>query len=304
VHSALLLALALAAGPGEHGRVILSASAGGGWASDPFLGAGLGGGAISQLVPAARLDLAPLPRLKLSATAELSLVRFAAEGFTSVGGAGGIEARFRGDSAEASLTIGTEQARFSTAVPLDLPGGPDVTRTGAVLVTPGVRIPLEDLPVTLRAALTGSYRASRAVAEDVSEQAFAALAGASLRIDPHLTLDLALRHERVASDRAGIGYVAWGGAAGALAAPLAGELAAQLQAGVQSTRFDTDVVETLWRVGVELSHPAGPVVAVLTWSWAHSVASDLGPVETPDLRGRTRQLVFVGVRGQARVLAW
>jgi hypothetical protein len=279
---------------------VLSVETGGGFASDAFLGADLGSGPLAQLTPGARLDLSLGPRVKLAAGASLSYTRFTAGKFSSASQAAGVEARLLpwGRDLEACLALAAERATFSSPAPVAGASGTGVTRTAAAFLTPSVRLRRGSL--TWQGAVTGSYRSSRVDAEDVAERGLAAHAGVEWAARPWLRLDLAARHERTASARPDFALVATGGSAGGTAWPLgdAGpELA--LDVSVQRARFDTGVRETLGRASVDAAQPVGPVEALLGWSWARGAAEG---AERGSARGR--HLVFVGVRGRARVLAW
>lgn len=296
----LLLAAALAGGPATHGRFVLSAETGGGWASDAFLGAGLGAGPFAQLAPGARVDLSLGPRVKLAAGAGLSFGRFGAGPFSFASQAAGVEARFLPGKAdfEAGVALAGERSTFSAPAPLaGTASGTGVTRTAAALVTPSVR--LRRRSITWRGTLTGAARSSRVGGEDVGERGLAAQAGGEWTARPWLRLDLAAYHERTASDRPDFARIATSGAAGAAAWPL-GEAGPglALAISVQRTRFDTGVRETLARASVDASQPVGPVEALLSISSSRSVE------DGADLPSSHRQVVFLGVRGRARVLGW
>ncbi|BDG02646.1 hypothetical protein [Anaeromyxobacter oryzae] len=293
--SPLLLALAIAAGAAEHGRVVLTAVAGGGWASDPFVGAGLGGGPMIELGPGARLDLSFSPRLKVAIAGDLSLLRFNGADFGSLAARAGAEARLIGKRAELSLALSGDRAEFSRPVPFsDLAAAPPVTSTGAVALASALR--LRSGPVALRAAAAASYRTSEA-GEDVAERGLGLDAAVEWPVLRRLVLLAGARHDRVASARPDFARVSTGGEV-ALTATALEEPALDLAVRGQLDRvsFDTGVRETLSRFAVDVAHPVGPVEAVVAWSWTRSDAGVAGAA--------SRYLVYAGVRGRARALSW
>lgn len=292
-----LVALALcSAAHGGSGRLLLSARAGAGWASDPYLGAGMGGGAFAEVVPAARLDLSPSPRLKLDATAEVSLARHRAGDFGAAAASAGVRGRWLAGRWEASLAAAGEHAAFTSAVPLgELAAGPAVDATRAALLTPQLRV--RTGPVTLRAAATGTLRSSRAAGGRIGERGIAALAAAEWAPHRRAQAELALRHERVGSDDPAFELRAWGAGATGLLRP-AGALEVGAVAQVHRAALRGGVDETVWHGALDLAHPAGPVWVVVTGGLARSSTSG------PDGAVADRALLFVGVRGGARVLSW
>ena len=79
-------------------------TAGGGWASDVFVGAGAGDNGFAQVIPAARLDLALAPAWKLAALGEVFYGTYRPSGFTTLSEWGALEARWLpGEPWEVSL---------------------------------------------------------------------------------------------------------------------------------------------------------------------------------------------------------
>jgi hypothetical protein len=313
VNAAVPLALALAtAGPGAHGRLVVSAGVGSGVASDPYLGAGAGPGSFAQLAPGARLDLSVSRRVKLAATAEASLAGFgvgaAAPWAPLRAGSSGdesafavdteaveLEARLLGTAVDGVVAVAGERAAFSSAAPENgLVGRPGVTGSAAALLTPEVRF--RRGRTLLRAGTTVSYRQSRTADGTVPERGLAATGGATFRAHRAVLVEGAVRHERIASDRPDFTLIAWGGS-GTVALTPSGEdgLEVRLRGDLEQARLDTGTHETLTRAALDVAHPVGPVTAVATWTYARSSES---------AAGNERHVFSLGIRVRTRVLEW
>jgi hypothetical protein len=300
------LALAATAWP-EHGRLVLSATAGGGFVSDFYAGAGMGPAGMGQVIPGARLDLSLAPRLKLSIAGDAALTRFGAARFHApldarIGSATA-EGRWLGGAGEVSLAAGAERTGFSAPAPAgDLAGGPDVIGSTAARITAGARIRRGALAA--RALVGGTWRTSRIAGArpDAEARALALVAAGAWAPHPRLALDLAARHERTESRDARFAALTWGGSADALASPLAGTLQAGAHVHVERSRLDGGATETAARVALDLGHPIGPVTALLAWSWTRTSVS--ARADEPARPPGSRHLVFLGLRGQAKALDW
>jgi hypothetical protein len=291
----LLLALAIGAAALEHARLVLSVAAGGGWASDAFAGAGLGGGPVLDVAPGARLDLSLSPSVKAAFGAELSSLHFTSADFHTLAGRAGAEVRLLRRRTDLSLALAGERAEYSRAVPFgELVGSPQVTSTTAVVLTPGIA--LRRASVRVRAGLAATLRASQADAQ-VAERGLALEGGVDWDAAPEVTVHAAVRGDRVFSGREDFARSMAGAEAGLAVAPVDGvALALGLRAGLDRVRFENGLDEKLARAGVDLTYPFGPVSAVLAWSWTWS-DPDVGP-------GAGRHLVYAGVRAREATLSW
>ena len=248
-----------------------------------------------ELAPGARLDLSLSPRLKLAVGADLAWLRFTGADFQALGGRAGAEARLLLRRVDLSLALTGDRSEYSRAVPLaDLSAAPSITSTAAVALTPG--IPFRAGPLAIRAAAGASTRRSEADTE-VAERALALDAGLEWRAHPRLEVQAAAQHERVASARPDFARVSTGGEAALSAVALEeGPLEIALHARRDRVRFDTGLEETLSRIAVDLTHPLGPVVAVVAWSWSRSDAEGAASA--------SRHLLYAGVRARVRALSW
>jgi hypothetical protein len=291
---ALLAALVAAASPDSHGRLVVGATAGGGWASDPYVGAELGGGPMAELVPTARLDLSLSPRVKLAAGVEASWLRFRAGDFEARAlGAGG-ELRFVRSAAEAALGVHASAARYPTGAPSgEGAAGPVVSRTAELSATPAVRA--RSGAWRGWASVAGHVASSRTASGDVGERGLAPAAGFSWARRDGLVASGSARLTRVWSGDDAFAFRAAEVEATVAARPV-GALDVLLRGAFQHSRFDTGVAEDLVSGGVEATHPVGPVTAVVAWSGAWSDAGSVGR--------HGRQLVWLGVRGQLGVASW
>ncbi|MGC4000643.1 MAG: hypothetical protein QM767_25625 [Anaeromyxobacter sp.] len=282
----------------RHGRLVLSAEAGGGWASDAYLGADLGQSGLLQLAPAARLDVSFTPGLKGAAGAAVHLSRLPAADFGSLGATAGGELRWVGAGVEGALALAGDAASYSAPTPLEGAAGPGVDATLAVLLSPALRLRRGSL--SGRLAATGELRRSRTDGPHVDERGLSALAGLGAVVRRWLLLDGQLSGERVASDAPEFAHSAGALSATAVADtfPRGPELTLELSG--QGTRFDTGREEWLVRAGVEASQPVGPLELVVSWGGARSEAAGGGSADTVS----RRQAWYLGVRGRRQVLSW
>jgi hypothetical protein len=291
----LLLALAIAGGATEHGRLVLGAGAVTGWANDPFVGAGLGGGPVLAVSPDARLDLSLSPRLKLAFGGDLSWLRFTGADFEALESRVRAEARLVVRRVDLSVELSAGHSEYSRAVAIaELSASSSITSTESVVLAPGAR--LRAGPVALRGAVELSTRWSEAD-DDVSERAFAPCAGLEWRVHRRLEAQVAARHERVASARPDFARVSTGGEAVLSAVAIEeGPLEVAWRGGRDRIRFDTGVAETLSHVTLEVTHPVGQVIGIVAWSWSRS--------EADGAAGASRNAVYAGLRARSRALSW
>jgi hypothetical protein len=291
---ALLAALLTAASPDSHGRLVVGAAAGGGWTSDPYVGAELEGGPMAELVPTARLDLSLSRRVKIAAGVEASWLRFRAGDFEARAlGAGG-EVRLVRRAAEAALGIHASAEHYPTGAPSgEGAAGPVVSRSAELSATPAVRA--RSGAWRGWASVAGHVASSRTASDDVGEQGLAPAAGLSWTGRDGLVASGSGRLSRVWSGDDAFAFRAAELEAVVAARPL-GALDVLVRGGLHHTRFDTGVVEDLVSAGLEATHPVGPVTAVVAWSGAWSDAGSLGK--------HGRQLVWLGLRAQLGVASW
>lgn len=293
----LLLVAAPASAGAARGRLALSLQAGGGYSSDLFLGAGLGGDGFVEVTPAARLDLSLASRWKLAALADFSYGRFFSSDFTSLAETAAVESRWLGDPWELSLTIGGDHASYSFAAPLDpsLPGGPSVSSTLAARVSPLARLRLGGFEWRL-GGVAGA-RTSTSPDGDIPERDLALVAGALRAITPGLSIALTYKLARTTSPRdefrftshAGFCVVSW------RVAPV--DLQAQLQ--LQTAAIATGLSEQLGRLTLSAAYPITDALeAELVYALAASRSDD------PSRPSATRHLVFAGLRWRALELTW
>lgn len=289
-----LLALALLATPYDpHGRLTLSARAGGGWASDPYPGARMGAGAMADVVPGAVLDLALAPTVKASVACDAALAAFDAAGFQARSAGAGGELRLLRDRHELALTLRGDAAWFPEGAPAgDRPAAPRVTRALALAAGPVLRGRGDRLGWW--AGASGALATSRTATDDVGEGTLGVDAGARVAVGDAVALSAHVEAARTWSPSDAFAARTLGCAAGASSRPWrALEVGARIT--VRRTAFDTGVDEDQLRAALDVSHPVGPVTALVALSSTRAWTSD-GAV--------TRHLVYAGVRGSVRALAW
>jgi hypothetical protein len=293
------LALSAPAAADVPGRLQASVAAGGGWASDVYLGAGVGDNGFAQVVPAARLDLALAPAWKLAALGEVFYETYQPSGFTTLSEWGALEARWLpGHPWEVSLLASLEHADFSQGAPLDpgLVASPTVTASTGWRVAPAAK--LRAAGWEWRASAAFAWRRSPAEGQAVRERITAVLAGASRPLGRRFDVSFTGRLTRSDSDRPDFAYGAVTLLAGAGARVLeATRLDAVLL--VQGARYDTAVREKLGRLTLAITHPLCERVDLeASWSLAGNRSSD------PARASVWRQVLFVGLTGRAGSLQW
>ncbi|HET6922816.1 MAG TPA: hypothetical protein VFI16_06680 [Anaeromyxobacteraceae bacterium] len=293
------LALSAPAAADVPGRLSASVSAGGGWASDVFVGAGAGDNGFAQVVPAARLDLALAPAWKLAALGEVFYGTYQPSGFTRLSESGTLEARWLpGEPWEVSLSGSLEHDGFGRGAPLDpgLVASPTVGASDGWRVAPAARLSAGGWE--WRASALAAGRRSSAEGVPVRERIAAVLASASRPLGRRFDLSIAGKLTRSDSDRKDFAFDA--------AALLVGAGARVLERTrieglllVQGAEFDTAARETLVRLTLSAAHPLWERVDLeVAWSFAGNLSSD------PARAAASRQVVFVGLRGRSGSLEW
>lgn len=293
------LALSAPAAADVPGRLSASVSAGGGWSSDLFLGAGAGDQGFAEVAPAARLDLALAPAWKVAAFGEVHYGAFWPSGLTALSEWGALEARWLpGEPWEVSLSASLEHADFSQGAPVD-PGlvtSPTVTAASGWRVAPTVR--LRAAGWEWRASAVAAGRRSRAEGEPVSERITSLLAGASRSLGRRFDLSLSGRLTRSDSDRRDFAFGAATLLAGAGARVLEDSRVEALLL-FQGAEFDTAVRETLLGLRLVATHPLWERVDLeVAWSLTGSASND------PSRPSASRQVAFLGLTGRSGSLSW
>jgi hypothetical protein len=289
------LALLLGTAPASHGRLALQVDADGGWASDAWVGAGRGAGAVATVAPAARLDLSVAPWLKLDATGDAAWVRYFGADFGSTSYGGALEARFPMDRVELSARAGGDGVAYTHAAPEGLlAGAPEIRGAAGGDLALACRVRGDTLRG--RASATGHVRHSRTADGDVREDGLELAAGLGWSPIPGLALDLDGRHQRVASEDDAFAYRVSGAQLAVRAEALPAALEARVVCGAEDMRFETGLHERIVRAGADLSRAFGPVTAVAGWSWAWNDAPDRLPFR--------RQAMWVGLRAGGKALTW
>jgi hypothetical protein len=294
----LAVGLLLAAAEDGHGRLSLSLGAGGGWASEAFLGAVSGSEALAQVSSGVRLDVSLAPEVKLAAAGEATWGRYLDSEFTASSGSGEVEARLLLDGLELGLGAAGERAAFSAPAPLDpgLVATPDVTATRGGAATIFAR--RRGQGVDLRLGISGSLRTSRWNGIDVSQREAAASAILSWFVHPRFTASAGVRALLVEADRLEFDLRGGSAALGMALRPL-GDLQAELQGQVERARVAGGFGESAQRVHAEISHPVGEgATALFSWSWTR------GSATRPDLASVERQQIFLGLRARMRTDLW
>lgn len=293
------LALAAPAAADVPGRLSGQVSAGGGWASDVFVGAGAGANGFGEVVPAARLDLALAPAWKLAARGEVSYGSYQPAAFTTFSQSGGLEARWLpGEAWELSLLAGLDHVAFSRGEPLDpgLVALPAVTDASTWRLAPAAR--LRTAGWELRASAIVARRSADAGGQPVRDRIGTLLASASRPLDRRIDVSFGAKLTRSDSDRPDFAFGAATLSLGAGASVLGtARLEALMQA--QRTDFDTGALETLVRLTVSATVPLWERVSLeAAWSFAGNFPSD------PARASASRQLVFLGLTARSGSLEW
>lgn len=300
---ALLALLAPAAAGASHGRLQLSLYAGGGLASDLFVGAGLGREGLLELQPGTRLDLSFSPEWKAAARLGAGYAAFTASGFAAGSASGELVARWLRPSGEGSLTLTAERLSYTTGAPLDLTtlASPSVTGSSAVQLAPLVRFPGWGAEWRL-AGLAGLQSSTAAGGEPVAERQLAVLAGVGGAL-ARWALAASYRLQWTASDRPDFAATAHGlfATAARRLGPL--DLEGRLQLLLQRT--GAGAREQLLRSGLSAAWPLrfagaeGPSLA-LEALYAHAAAWS----DQPGRGFASRHQVTLGLRGRVEVVEW
>ena len=299
-----MLALACASVPlgarATSGRLALSVLTGGGYASDVFVGAGVGPDGFVQVTPTARLDLSLAPAWKVGAAADASYGRYLASEITSLVETAALEGRWLPDPIfDVTLTAGAEHGSYALGAPLDpsSAASPSVTSTLAGSVSSLLR--LRSLGLEWRAAGLVATRSSTSAGVDVPELDRALLAGAMFPVGAHGSLSVTYKLARNDSARPDFALTAHAVFALLSWRLEALDLQAQAQVQLQTGTLGTGTREDLARVTLGASRALAEALdAELTYSFAGADTTD--PLRPP----ASRQLAFLGLRWRAAVLAW
>ncbi len=291
-----LLAVAVPSGArAAHGRLSLSVLAGGGYASDIFIGAGLGPDTLLQVVPNARLDLSLSPRWKLACLGDLSYGHNLSSGFTSIEESAALEGRYIGDATwDAALTVSVENASYSLGSPLDLTG-PLITSTVAVRASPLVR--LRGLGFEWRAAGVVGYRSSTSADEAIPEHDLAILGGLMHPLGEHASF--AATYKLAHNGSASADFTLTSHALFALLSWRVGEIDLKAQLQLQTATFATSTHEQLGWLTVSAAHPLSESLDVeASYSFAANHSDD------PSRPSATRHLAFIALRWRFAEVQW
>jgi len=302
VRGRIVLVFILLAAPGAaqatRGRLALSFLAGSGYASDVFVGAGLGRDSFFRITPAGRLDLSLAPTWKLAALADVSYGRYVSSEFSSLSESAALEGRWlAGESWEASLTASAEHARYSLAMPLDptLPSSASVSSTVAGRLAPLLRVRAAGLE--WRAAGVAGTRSSTSGGARVPEDDGAILAGVMRPVSESLSVALTYKLERTASERpdftftshALFGLVAW----------RLHEIALEAQLQLQTAVLGTGMREELARFTTSAVYPITDSVAIEgVYAFTANRADD------PTRPSATLHLAFLAARWRTTAVSW
>lgn len=293
------IALSAPAAADVPGRLQASVAAGGGWASDVYLGAGAGDNGFAQVAPAARLDLSLAPAWKLAALGEAFYGTYQPSGYSALSERGMLEARWLPDDPwELSLLASLDHVDFSPGEPLDpgLVASPTVTASTGWRVGPAAR--LRAAGWEWRASAAFAWRRSPAEGQALRERLTSVLLGASRPLGRRFDLSFTGRLTRSDSQRQNVAHGAVALQAGA-GARILEETRLEAVVLLQAVRFDTDVRERLGRLTLALTHPLCERVNLeASWSIAGNRSSD------PARAAAWRQAVFLGLTGRAGSLEW
>jgi hypothetical protein len=281
-----------------HGRLSLSAMAGGGYASDVFVGADLGSGAMTQVIPSARLDLSLSPHWKLAAFADASLGYYVSSGFASLAGSTALEARFiPGATWDARLTLDADHARHSLGSPLDSSSGagPQVFSTLGARASPLLR--LRALGLEWRVAGVGATRTSTAADGDIAEQDLAALGGLMIPLGEDSSFALTYKLGLTESTRADFTFTSH--AVFAMASWRLAEINWQAQLQLQTAKFATGTREDFGRLTFSGTYA---IVRSVDLEATYSIAaSQFDDASRPSA---SRHLAFLALRWRFLEMSW
>ncbi len=296
---ALILAATPAVAHAARGKLAFSLLAGGGYASDVFIGAGLGPDALLQLTPAGRLDLSLGPAWKLAALADATYGVYLSSGFSSLAESAALEGRWiAGESCEASLAASGEHASYSLGAPIDPndPSSPSVVSTVAARVSPLLR--LRALGFEWRAAgLAGTRSSTGPAGEDIPESDYALLLGFMHPLHASLTLAVTYKLGRVDSTRPDFAFTSH--ALFALLSWPLGKWDLQAHLQLQTASFETGFHEDLGRLTLGVAHPLTESVDVeAVYSFAGNLSND------PSRPSASRHFAFLALRWRFAEVLW
>ncbi len=298
---ALFFLAAPAVARAVHGRLAFSLLAGGGYASDVFVGAGLGPDGLVQVTPSARLDLSLAPEWKLAAVADVSYGHYPSSGFTSLVESAALEGRYIGGATwEAALTVGAEIGSYSLGSPIepDNPASPSVVSTVAARLSPLLR--LRGLGFEWRAAGVVAARSSTgATGEDIPEHDYALLAGLMHPLGENATFAATYKIAHTDTDSTRLDFTFTSHALFALVSWRVGELDLQAQLQLQTAAFATAGREELERLTLSAAHPVSESVDLeAVYSFAANQSDD------PSRPSATRHLAFLALRWRFAEVKW
>jgi hypothetical protein len=280
-----------------HGRLSLDLLAGGGWASDVFVGADLGAGLMTQVIPSARLDLSLSPGWKLASFADFSYGHYVTSGFTSLAESASVQIRhLPGTSWDATLELEAEHAHYSLGSPLDPSGtGPSVFGTLGARVSPLWR--LRSLGVEWRLAGVAAIRTSTAAGGDIAEQELAGLAGIMVPLGGDASLAVTYKLDRNDSARPDFTFTSH--AAFALATWSLAELDWQAQLQLQTASYADGAGGQFGRLTLGVTCPVSPSLDVeASYSLAATRSDD------PSRPSAARHLAFLALRWRFLEVGW
>jgi hypothetical protein len=290
----VILLAAPQAARATRGRLSLSLLAGGGYATDVFVGAGQGRNAFSQLTPAGRLDLSLAPRWKIAAAADLSYGRYLSTDFDSLAESASLEGRWLGgESWDASLIASGEHADYSLSVS-DSPLPPTSSTTAGRLSS---LLRVRTAGFEWRVAGVGGLRNSTAGASTIPEDEGAFLAGVMRPLSETLSAALTYKLGRTASEdpdftytsHALFGLVSWRLEA----------LDVQGQLQLQTASVGTGARDDLLRMTASAAYPLSETLA-LEGAYAYTATRSDDPTRPS---GRLH-LAFLAVRWRFAEVSW
>jgi len=299
-----LLLTAPAAAQATRGRVSFSLLAGGGYASDVFVGAGMGHDGLFQVTPSGRLDLSLAPTWKLAASADVSYGHYVASEFSSLSQSAALEGRWLGGERwEASLAAAGEHANYSLGAPVDpaLVSSPSVSSTLAARLSSLVR--LRAAGFEWRVAGVAGARSSTSGSATVPEKEVAFLAGAMRPLARTLSVAATYKLSRTVSELPDFTYTSH-----ALFALLSWrvqelDLGAQLQ--LQTSALGTGAREELGRITASAAHPMTEDVALeAVYAFTANHAENAPGSSQPTLPSATLHLAFLAIRWRFAEASW
>lgn len=280
------------------GRLSFDLLAGGGWASDVYVGADLGSGLMTQVIPSAKLDLSFAPQWKFAGFADFSYGHYVTSGFTSLAESASVQARYLpGASWNASWELSVENAHYSLGSPLDSSSesGPSVFDTLGIRTSPLLR--LQALGLEWRLAGVAATRSSTAAGGDITEQELAGLFGIMVPLSDAFSLAATYKLNRTDGGRADITFTSH--ALFALATWRMVELDWQAQLQLQTASYTDGTREDFERLTLSSSYP---ILQTLDLEVAYSLAAT--QLNDPSRPSAVRHLTFLALRWRYLEVSW